>query len=344
MAREDFGMRIAGWGAAPGEIVVTNEEIVDGLVYLPDFTGEKTTVEDIVRLTGIHERRITSAEIEDPLANLGVKAGRLALEKHNLDPKSIGLLINATTTPDYALPATAHRIQGLLGLENAVSFDLNAACAGLVVGILAAEGLMKTMDIKRAAVVGGDRLSALNDYTDRNTGMLFADGSAIIIIEQSDDGSIIFGRSMKSKDKLKDLYAPHFTISQSRRGVEVKRGPIIMNGRAVFSAGVRYMIDTTLEVMEQGDIGPDEVDLYIPHQANDRMTDHVVEGTEIPEDRVVRTIRRYGNCSSGTIGIALDEHLQKHNLMPGDHWIFSAAGAGFTGGALGGVVGERGIG
>lgn len=339
-------LRVAGWGSYLPPGVLTNPEIAARIqaAHPKEYAEQPTDDAWIRERTGIIERRIADPNAEDPLANMIAKAGHEAMEKHYIDPKSIGLLVVATTTPDYAVPATSQRVQGLLGLENAFSYDINAACSGFINGIIQAEALMVTMGIKKAMVAGGDRLSELTDYSDRDTAFLFSDGTGVIVLEQSKDGGCITGRSLKSSDGKEFLYAPHLTATEKGGMVIVRRGPIKMNGKKVFNEGVRYMENTTNEVLDQAKMSPDDVDVYVPHQANQRMIDLVVTRTTIPRDRLVIAIDYMGNCSSGTVPVAFNQYLDSHTAEPGANIVFTAAGAGFTGGAVSLRVGENGIG
>lgn len=343
MAREVVqpGLKIVGVGSALPERMVSNEEISGMLEEAnpEEYALSPTDDRWIRKATGIEQRPIGDPESGEATGGLAVIAGRLALERSGVDPLSIEMLLLATTTPDDRVPATAPIVQEELGLENAPSPDINAACSGFVYSLAIADAMMARHGLKRVMVIGGDTLANITDYTDRTTAPLFADGAGAVILESTDEDRGLIGVSLKSKGNRTVLYCPHYEYDEDQEDIDgkpvIKKGTIKMaSGRPVFEAGIDYMVQTSQEAMEKAQVSVDEVKVVIGHQANLRMLKGVSKELNIPWEKFAISIDHIGNSSSATIPVTLDEFLQKQELKPGDIVVMPAAGAGMTGGAI----------
>ncbi len=296
------GAAIAGWGSALPETVLTNTELEDRL---------DTSDAWIVERTGIRERRVggtTSA--------LSVASGRAALENAGLDASDIDLLVLATTTPDQTVPATSATVQHELGLRCA-AFDLNAACSGFVYSLVTAHALIVT-GADRALVIGTDTLSGITDPTDRGTAVLFADGSGALVLE-----------AMPGDDRLLG-----WDLGVDGSGVPLlycdPGGYVQMDGREVFRRAVRVTVDSARAAMERAKVTPDDVALFVPHQANLRIIEAANQRLGIPLERTAVVLDRTGNNSAGSIPLALAETADTGRLRDGDNVLLSGFGAGMT--------------
>jgi 3-oxoacyl-[acyl-carrier-protein] synthase-3 len=296
------GAAIAGWGSALPETVLTNTELEDRL---------DTSDAWIVERTGIRERRVggtTSA--------LSVASGRAALENAGLDTSDIDLLVLATTTPDQTVPATSATVQHELGLRCA-AFDLNAACSGFVYSLVTAHALIVT-GADRALVIGTDTLSGITDPTDRGTAVLFADGSGALVLE-----------AVPGDDRLLG-----WDLGVDGSGVPLlycdPGGYVQMDGREVFRRAVRVTVDSARAAMERAKVTPDDVALFVPHQANLRIIEAANQRLGIPLERTAVVLDRTGNNSAGSIPLALAETADTGRLRDGDNVLLSGFGAGMT--------------
>ena len=336
MAREvtQPGFRIAGIGSALPERRVHNDEIAATLAAAhPEEYARKPTDDPWIRKsTGIVERPIADPNRGETTTGLAVAAGRLALKQSGFSPKSIEMLILATTTKDDNVPAGSPDIQRRLRLKNAFAHDLDAACSGFVFGLVEADAIMARKGLKRVMIIGADTLSTITDYTDRTTAPLFADGAGAVILEATDEDRGLIGSSLRSKGNKSVLYSPRY---KKLRDGSMEKGTIRMKaGRPVFEAGVEYMVQTSLEAMEEAEVSAEEVTLVVPHQANLRMMRRTVEILGIPEEKMAVSIDHIGNSSAATVPISLDERLQIEELQPGDIVLMPVAGGGITGGAV----------
>lgn len=344
MAKEVLqpGFTIIGVGSALPERIATNDEIAATLkaAHPEEFAASPTDDAWIRKATGIERRPVSDIAKGETTGGLAVIAGGLALEYAGVDPASIDMLVLPTTTPDDVVPATAPVVQEKLGLENAFSFDINAACSGFVYGLTVADSVMARHGFKRAMIIGGDDLSSITDYTDRSTAPLFSSAAGAVIIEATDEDRGLIGANLKTEGNRGVLYCPHYEIETAESEEDedrpiFKKGTIKMaNGRPVFEAGIDFMVQTSLKAMEEAEITPDDVALVIPHQANLRMIKGVSKGLRIPMERFAVSIDHTGNASSATIPVTLAEHLSSKEISPGEIVIMTAAGAGMTGGTV----------
>jgi len=316
---------ITGVGGYVPDYVLTNEE----LSHMVD-----TTDEWIMTRVGIKERHILKEE------GLGTsymarKAAKQLIEKTGVDPDTIDALIVTTTTPDYKFPSTASIVLGKLGLNNAFAFDFSAACCGFLYSLDIAASMIQSGRYKKIIVIGADKMSSLVDYEDRQTCVLFGDGAGAVLVEGTEEEGVGVQNSFLRTDGKGLPYlhlkaggsvcpASHFTIDH-------KLHYLYQEGRTVFRFAVTAMSDDVLEIMKMNNLSADDVQWIVPHEANVRIIEAVAKRAEVPMEKVVVNIERYGNTSAATIPLALWDH--EPNLKKGDNIIFTAFGAGFVHGA-----------
>ena len=309
---------ITGLGVKVPDRVVLNEELSQ---YVD------TTDEWIRERTGIRERRIASAE--EALSDLALPAARDALAQAGLEGKDVDLLIVATVTPDMAFPSTAALIADAVGAEDAAAYDLSAGCTGFMYALAQAYGMLAGGLAQRALVIGGDILSRLFDWTDRSTLVLFGDGAGAVVLEAAPEQGFLGFELGADGAGGESLWLPG---SGSRIFEEADR-TIRMNGREVFKFATRILVQSAEELLAKCKVSVDDVDVYIPHQANVRIIDHATRKLGIPSDRVVINVDRYGNTSSGSIPLAMADATADGRLAPGKLVLMTGMGAGLTWGS-----------
>lgn len=318
---------IAGVGSYTPERVLTNDE----LSKMVD-----TSDEWIRTRSGIRERRIAAEN--EACSDLALKAATAALADAKVNAADIDLLIVATCTPDSPLPSTACVVQHRLGIPaHATCFDISAACSGFLYAMEIAYGQLLTSRYKRALIIGSEKLSSITDWTDRATCVLFGDAAGAAVLMKSDQPDVgILGSDLGADGEFADnLY---ITAGGSRRpanaqSVAGREHFIRMNGREVFKTAVRVMETVAREMMEQYHVSPDEISLVIPHQANIRIIEALADNLKMPPEKFFVNLDRYGNTSSATIPLAIDEARRSGRLKPGDLSLLVAFGAGLTYGA-----------
>jgi 3-oxoacyl-[acyl-carrier-protein] synthase III len=316
--RSDVHVTITGLGAHVPERVLTNDE----LAQLVD-----TSDEWIVERTGIRERRI-AAETE-ALSDLALPAIGQALDQAGSDGTDIDLLIVATVTPDMMFPSTAAILADRLGATEAAAYDLSAGCTGFMYALAQAYGMLAGGLARRALVVGGDVLSRILDWSDRSTLVLFGDGAGAVVLEPSEEAGFLAFELGADGAGGENLWLPG---SGSRLFEEPDR-LVKMNGREVFKFATRVLVSSGEAVLERGGVGIEEVDVYVPHQANVRIIDHATKKLGVPSERVVINVDRYGNTSSGSIPLALADAQVEGRLQPGKLVLMTGMGAGLTWGS-----------
>jgi 3-oxoacyl-[acyl-carrier-protein] synthase-3 len=317
-ARADLHVTITGLGAYVPDRVVTNAD----LTQLVD-----TSDEWIMERTGIRERRIAAED--QALSDLSLPAAQQALEQAGSDGTDIDLLIVATVTPDMMFPSTSAILADQLGAKDAAAYDLSAGCTGFMYAIVQAYGMVASGISNRALVVGGDVLSRILDWSDRSTVVLFGDGAGAVVLERSEaDGFLAFELGADGAGG-EHLWLPG---SGSRR-FEDPESFVKMNGREVFKFATRVLVQSAEAVLERYGASIDDVDVYVPHQANVRIIDHATKKLGIPSERVVINVDRYGNTSSGSIPLALAEAQADGRLQAGDLVLMTGMGAGLTWGS-----------
>jgi 3-oxoacyl-[acyl-carrier-protein] synthase-3 len=310
---------ITGLGCHVPSRIVTNDdlaEIVD------------TSDEWIAARTGIRERRI-AAESE-AMSDLAIPAARAALAEAALKPRDIDLLIVATITPDMMFPATAALVADAIGTVDAAAYDLSAGCTGFMYAIAQAHASIAAGLANRALVVGGDILSRTLDWTDRSTLVLFGDGAGAVVLEHVDEGGFLGFELGADGSGGREL---HYPGSGSRIPENGDREFLQMNGREVFKFATRVLVSSAETLLERCELTVDDVDVYVPHQANVRIIDHAVRKLGFPEEKVVINVDRYGNTSSGSIPLALADAARDGRLRPGSLVLMTGMGAGLTWGS-----------
>lgn len=318
---------IAGVGSYVPARVLTNEELSKTV---------DTSDEWIRTRSGIRERRIAAAD--EACSDLAVKAASAALADAKVTASDIDLLIVATCTPDLPLPSTACIVQHKLGIPaHATCFDIAAACSGFLYALEIAYGQLQTNRYKRALIIGSEKLSTITDWTDRTTCVLFGDGAGAAVLNKVNQPGIgILGTDLGADGEFVDnlcIPAGGSRTPASAETVARHDHCIRMNGREVFKSAVRVMETVAREMMEQHHLTPDQISLVIPHQANIRIIEALAGNLKMPLEKFFVNLDRYGNTSSATIPLALDEARRAGRIKPGDLTLLVAFGAGLTYGA-----------
>lgn len=293
-----------------------------------------TTDEWIKTRTGIEERHILKEE-GAATSDLGVGAVEDLLKKRGIAPEEIDLLICCTVTPDMAFPATANIICDKIGAKNAWGFDLGAACSGFLYGLTTASKFIETGTHKKVLVVGADKMSSIVDYTDRTTCVIFGDGAGAVLLEPSEEEVGILDSKLYSDGSGRVyLYqkAGGSLRPASHESIDAKEHYIFQDGRPVFKAAVTNMADVSAEIMDRNNLSADDVAYLVPHQANLRIIDATARRMGVSDEKVMINIQKYGNTTSGTIPLCLNDWEKK--LKKGDNIVLAAFGGGFTWGAV----------
>ena len=321
-----MGAKIAGTGSYLPPKVITNKQL-ESLVDTSD--------EWIVQRTGIRSRHLL--EDSEVPSDMGVEAGRLALEAANVSPDQVDLLLVATNFPDMICPGSAPFIAEGLGLGNAPFFDLKAGCSGFVYGMAVANGLIESGLFPRVLVVGIEALSRVTDWTDRRTCVLFGDGAGAAVLEPGTATSGILGTALygdAAKSMFLHMPAGGTRFPASSDTLEQGGHFLKMEGAGVFRSAVAMMEKATLAALADANLDLAAVDWIIPHQANQRIVDALVRRLNVPEERVIVNLDRVANTSTASIPIALDEEMRSGKIQPGDLIVMTAFGAGVTYGAI----------
>jgi 3-oxoacyl-[acyl-carrier-protein] synthase-3 len=315
---------ITGLGSHVPERVVTNDEL---------STMMDTSDEWIVERTGIRERRIAAPE--EALSDLALPAARQALEDAGISGSDLDLVIVATVTPDMAFPATAAILADELGAQEAAAYDLSAGCTGFMYAVAQAYGMLAGGLARRALVVGGDVLSKIMDWTDRSTAVLFGDGAGAVVMERVGQGGFLGFELGADGSGGPQLYLPAggSRTPATEESVAERLHFVQMNGREVFKFATRVLVTSAEAVLAECGRTVEEVDVYVPHQANVRIIDYATKKLGIPEDRVVIDVDQYGNTSSGSIPLALADARTDGRLEPGRLVLMTGMGAGLTWGS-----------
>jgi 3-oxoacyl-[acyl-carrier-protein] synthase-3 len=296
------GIRITGSGIALPDKVVTNEDMAVSL---------DTSDAWIVERTGIRERRFGGTT-----SGLATEAARAALENAGRTPADIDLVILATTTPDAVIPASAPSVQHALGIRGG-AFDLNSACSGFVYGLVTAAGLIAAGS-GPILLIGSETLSKFTDLDDRSIAIIVGDGAGAVVVEPVDGPGGLLSWNLNSDGSMRHLlYCEHGST-------------LYMNGKEVFRNAVRVVVESAERAMADAGIGPSDVSLLVPHQANLRIIQAACQRLGIPMERTVVVIDRYGNTSAASIPLALHDALAAGRVHPGDHLLFSGFGGGMT--------------
>jgi 3-oxoacyl-[acyl-carrier-protein] synthase III len=309
---------VVGWGMKVPDRVVTNA----------DLEGVIDTSDDWIRnRTGIHERRFASER--DSLASLGFEAARNALDRADISPRDLDLIIVATSTPEDFYPSAASKIQTMLGASHAGAFDLSAACSGFVYATNMAAQAIRTGSMERALIIGVEINSRVLDWTDRSTCVLFGDGAGAIVLEGSERPggwlSCILGSNGAGGDLLGIPTAIRTNVPEGQRVNKIH-----MDGREVFRFAVNILQESISKALKAADLTIADVDVIIPHQANQRILSAAARGLNIPEAMFYSNLHRYGNTSAASIPIALCEAEEDGKLLPDDNVVLVGFGGGLT--------------
>ena len=296
------GIRITGWGIAVPDKVVTNEDLSARLDTSDAWIAERT---------GIRERRIGGTT-----SGLSIESGRRALERAGLDASDIDVLVLATTTPDATVPATSATVQDGLGVKGG-AFDVNAACSGFVYGLVVASGLIATGS-GRVLLIGTDTLSRITDWEDRKIAVLVGDGSGAVVVEPVDGPGDLLSWNLNADGSLRHLLMCELG------------GYLYMDGREIFRKAVRVVVESAERALADAGMTAADVDLLVPHQANLRIIQAACQRLGIPEERAAIVIDRYGNTSSASIPLALNDALASGRVSPGDRLLLTGFGGGMT--------------
>ena len=318
---------ILGTGAAVPKKVLTNQDL-ESIVDTSD--------EWIATRTGIKSRYI--AEDGESTSTLATEAARRALEMAGVKAEEVDMIVVGTTSPDMVMPNTGALVQKNLGASNAFAFDVYAACSGFIYALTIADKFVKENPGKKILAIGSELLSSITDWQDRNTCVLFGDAAGAVVVSGASDGERgILSTHLHSDGCLWELlYIPGggCVYPPSAEMAEKRDYCIRMHGNEVYKHAVRSLTEVAQEALAANQLDPEDVDLFIPHQANIRIMNKVAERLKIPPDRVYINIERYGNTSSASIPVALDEANRAGRIKRGDLVLLDAFGGGFTWGAV----------
>lgn len=316
---------ITGVGGYVPDYILTNKELE---------TMVETNDEWIVSRTGIKERRILKGEHQG-VSVMGIAAVKDMLRKTGTDPKEIDLLIFSTITADMTFPATANIVATAIGAVNAFSYDLGAACSGFIYGLATGTSFIESGKYKKVVVIGGDKMSAILDYTDRTTCIIFGDGAGCVLLEPTTEDVGVMDsilRSDGSGECYLHMKAGGSRMPASRETVEKRLHYVYQEGSAVFKFAVTNMADVAAQVAERNNLKAKDIQWLVPHQANKRIIDATASRVGVNEAQVMMNIQRYGNTTDGTIPLLLWDYEKQ--LKKGDNLIIAVFGGGFTWGAL----------
>jgi 3-oxoacyl-[acyl-carrier-protein] synthase-3 len=317
---------VTGWGRYAPAQVLTNrdlERIVD------------TSDEWIVSRTGIRERRVAAAH--ETTASMAAVASLRAIRTAGIDPDEIDLILLATLTPDYWMPSTAALVKEAIGNTKAAAMDVSAACSGFVYAFATAQAYITSGLAKHVLVIGAELLTRFLDYTDRSTCILFGDGAGAVVLSASEEpgGSLAFEMTTEPQGAYM-IWLPAGGAKAPPSAETIARGEhyIRMEGNQTYRFATKTMATTALSAIRKAGLEPDDIKLFIPHQANNRIIEAVAKGLGLPMDRMYVNLDRYGNTSAASVPIALAEAVNEGRLEVGDRVVLVAFGAGFTSGAV----------
>jgi len=316
---------ITGVGGYVPDYVLTNKELE---------TMVDTNDEWITSRTGIKERRILKGENQG-VSVLGIAAVKDMLTKTKTDPKEIDALIFATVTADMTFPATANIVATAIGATNAFSYDMGAACSGFLFGLSTGAAYIESGRFKKVVVIGGDKMSAILDYTDRTTCIIFGDGAGCVLLEPTTEDVGVMDsilRSDGSGETYLHMKAGGSRMPASHESVDKRYHFVYQEGAAVFKFAVTNMADVSAQIAERNHLKSSDINWLVPHQANKRIIDATASRVGISDDKVMMNIARYGNTTAGTIPLLLWDYEKQ--LKKGDNLILAAFGGGFTWGAI----------
>ena len=310
--------KIIGTGSYLPEKIVTNADLEKILDTSDQWIQERT---------GIRERRISHED--ENSSDMGEAAAQMAMDAAGVNPEEIGLIVVGTTTPDLVFPSTACLIQSRLGLPDCGAMDVNAACSGFMYALSVADKYVRCGDVKKALVIGVDKLTAMIDWNDRGTAILFGDGAGAVVLEASDEAGIL-STHIHAAGRHADLLGVDVGVgtgfkAEPRGGVLIK-----MKGNEVFKVAVRTLGRIVDETLAHNKMKKSDLDWLIPHQANYRIISATAKKLGMTMDQVVVTVDKHGNTSAASVPLALDEAVRSGKIKRGDHLLLEAFGGGFT--------------
>jgi len=318
--------RIIGIGSYLPSNILTNQDLEKMVDTSDDW---------ITSRTGMKERRLAS--VQEFSSDMGAAAAKTALKNASLNPEQIDMVLVATMSPDYISPSTAAIIQSAIGAVNASAFDIQAACSGYIYGLSTAKAFVESGIYKNILVIASEKMSAFVDYKDRNTCVLFGDGASAAVVSQKGDGLVIDSICLGADGALASLLmipgggarhpTSHETVAQRMHYMK-------MEGKELFKHAVRKMSSAATDCLAKAGLNDGDISWLIPHQANARIIDAIAKSLSIPQEKIYKTLHKYGNTSASSIAIALDELTQEYTIKPGEHLLLAAFGGGLTWGAL----------
>src|SRR5581483_7026618 len=317
--------RIIGTGRYLPERILSNQDL-EKMV--------ETSDEWIFSRTGMKERRI--AKSDESTSDMGFQAAKRAIESAKISAEEIDLILVATHTPDFVFPSTACLLQARLKAVNSAAVDIQAACTGYIYALSQAKAYVDSGVYKNVLIVASEKVSSIVDYADRNTCVLFGDGASACVVSCRGKGLIVRDVRLGADGDLAELIILPGGGSRSpatEETVSAKLHYLRMEGKEVFKHAVRWMESVSKECLDRAGLDESQISWLIPHQANMRIIEAIAKRFAVPEDRVYRTIHKYGNTSSSSVGIALDELLHEKPLIAGENILLTAFGAGLTWGA-----------
>ena len=313
---------IIGMGSYLPERILSNKDL-ESLV--------ETSDEWIVSRTGMKERRI--AESTEFSSDMGAIAARRALKSAKMASNEIDFIIVATMTPDYLCPSTAALIQAKIEAPQAAALDIQAACTGFLYGLSLAKAFVESGLYQNILLIASEKMSAFMDYQDRSTCILFGDGAAAAVISNKKSGLAIVSIQLGAdgcQSELMKIPAGGSSIPATEETIEKRLHYFKMDGRETFKHAVRRMCSSTRDCLMKAGLQEQQISWMIPHQANLRIIDAIAKNFDIPNEKVYKTVHKYGNTSASSVAIALDELLQEHPLQEGEYILLTAFGAGLT--------------
>lgn len=315
---------IIGTGSAAPERVLTNqdlERIVD------------TSDDWIIRRTGIRERRISSLERSENTSEMATDAAIRALEAAGVDPSELDMIVVGTVTPDRQFPSTGCMVQTALGADRAAAFDISAGCSGFLYALSIVDNAVRCGAVQKALVIGVERLSSVLNWEDRGTCVLLGDGAGAVVISAGPEEGGIMSTHIRSDGQYWDLLYSYYGenhVPESVDHLDAKPYKLRMEGNRLFKKAIGCLTEIALEALEHNGMTSEDIKLVVPHQANIRIIQGLVRNLDIPMEQVYTNVDRFGNTSSASIPIALDEAQTRGLLMPGDHVLMVSFGAGLT--------------
>lgn len=312
-------VKIAGIGAYAPSLIVTNDKISEFV---------ETNDEWIIERTGIKERRISEGEDTSEIA---LKASKIALERAHINGEDLDLIIVATVSPDMFIPSVACLVQSKLDADNAACFDINVACSGFLYGLEIAKSMMNSMNYKNALVIGAETLSKVVDWKDRGTCILFGDGGGAAVLKKCEEQGIIksYLRSDGKKSESLTIGAVDFDTPFSNEK-NIRDRIIKMNGREVFKFATTAIVDAVNQILKDTNVSLDEIKYIVPHQANYRIIDSAARRLKLDNSKFYINLDRFGNTSSASVPIALNEMYENGLIEKGDKLVLVAFGGGLT--------------